>query len=88
MILPDTDLETAGRIAERIRGAVAELAQDHPAAPAGHLTVSLGVACDPTGVAVADLIQRADENLYAAKDRGRDQVVADPRTAPLSGSRG
>jgi diguanylate cyclase (GGDEF)-like protein len=88
VIMPDTDLATASGIAERIRDAVAGLAQDHPAAPAGHLTVSLGVACENPGETVADLIRRADDNLYAAKNLGRDRVVADQLTAPLSGSRG
>jgi diguanylate cyclase (GGDEF)-like protein len=88
VIMPDTDLATAGSVAERIRVAVAGLAQNHPASPAGHLTVSLGVACERPGETVGDLIRRADQNLYAAKESGRDRVVADSLAAPLSGSRG
>jgi diguanylate cyclase (GGDEF)-like protein len=40
-------------------------------------TVSLGVAALEDDIAdPADLLRRADRALYAAKDRGRDRVVA------------
>jgi len=85
VLLPEADRATALRVAERIRVAVHRL--DLPgAAPAGRLTVSLGVsttAAAPT----ADfprLMELADRALYAAKAAGRDRVrVADGLT--LSG---
>jgi diguanylate cyclase (GGDEF)-like protein len=79
VILPDTDLDAACLVAERIRETVVQLEEEHPASPTGYLTVSLGVATaipggEPGG---PDLLKRADENLYAAKNRGRNQVAID-----------
>ena len=74
LLLPRTDKEGACRLAERIRGKVA----GHVIAlrrTKTRITVSLGVAAFPrdarTGTA---LIKKADEALYRAKEKGRDQV--------------
>ena len=78
VILPGTELEMAGRQAERIRLAVAAAGLDHPASPLGKVTISLGVACQPAGQGAAipaDLVAPADEALYVAKEQGRDRVV-------------
>jgi two-component system cell cycle response regulator len=41
------------------------------------VTTSIGVATSPRGDDImSDLLARADENLYAAKRGGRNQVVA------------
>jgi diguanylate cyclase (GGDEF)-like protein len=75
-ISPHTGLDDAIQLAERIAGAVARgsygLPDDRFA-----VTVSVGVAAkteemrDP-----ADLIAKADRALYAAKEQGRNRVVA------------
>ncbi|MDF3931172.1 GGDEF domain-containing protein [Pseudomonas citronellolis] len=72
LILPDTPMDTARAIAERIRENLAgsEVPQ------VGRLTLSIGVACQgpeaPTAEAVLKL---ADERLYRAKQEGRNRVV-------------
>jgi diguanylate cyclase (GGDEF)-like protein len=86
VILPDTDLDTAFLVAERIRENVVRLAEEHPGSPTGYLTVSLGVATAIPGgePGAPELFKRADENLYEAKKRGRNQV-ASGRSSALTG---
>lgn len=71
LILPDTTLETAGTIGERIRESVSET--EIPVV--GKLTLSIGVACSKqSDRSVDDILKRADERLYLAKSNGRNQV--------------
>ncbi|MEB3166178.1 MAG: GGDEF domain-containing protein [Cyanobacteriota bacterium] len=81
VILAGTEAERAAAIAERLRGAVAEAAIDHPEPINGRgLTISIGVASwSPEQGAAADLdrlLQLADDCLYEAKRLGRDRVMA------------
>jgi diguanylate cyclase (GGDEF)-like protein len=72
IILPDTDLEDARNLAERIRTRAGE-------EPINTVTVtlSLGVVCvQESDQSVDDIIRRADENLYTAKKNGRDRVAS------------
>jgi two-component system cell cycle response regulator len=69
VLLPDTHAEAAGHVAEKLRMEVA--AAPTPVA----VTVSVGLATWD-GEAPEDLLHRADEALYAAKDAGRDRVMA------------
>ncbi|MCL4559461.1 MAG: diguanylate cyclase [Chloroflexi bacterium] len=74
ILLPETDLHTAGEVAERIRRAVAEQPFDTGREPIS-LTVSLGVApALPDTQDVASLLDRADAALYVAKRKGRNRV--------------
>jgi diguanylate cyclase (GGDEF)-like protein len=81
LLLPDTGVEAAFDIAERLRAAVAALSVDHDYAPCGHVTISIGVASlTPTGAEGRQaLIEAADAGLYAAKRNGRNQVWAERR---------
>ena len=74
VILPNTTLAGAEKIAEDIRLAARQLQIPHQSSIAGIITVSLGVACcQPTiGTYVQDLIGAADQALYQAKAEGRD----------------
>ncbi|BCU07953.1 diguanylate cyclase [Allochromatium tepidum] len=79
VVLPNTTLEGALRVAERIRESVSGLGMWHPASPRGIVTISIGVAEEAGGNADPDhesLIRRADEALYRAKERGRNRVEA------------
>jgi two-component system cell cycle response regulator len=69
VLLPDTDSAAAEHVAEKLRAEVAEAPTPVP------VTVSIGVATWD-GEAPEDLLHRADEALYAAKDAGRDRVLA------------
>lgn len=76
-LLPDTGAREAQNVAERIRQAVAQLQLPNAAAPAPMLTLSLGIATQVGGKADAmQLVERADEALYAAKHAGRDGLSA------------
>jgi diguanylate cyclase (GGDEF)-like protein len=74
VLLPDTDVETAGRVAERLRHVVG-------ARPCGGqiVTMSFGVAANAPGTRFdhRDVLARADAALYDAKHLGRDTVVVD-----------
>jgi diguanylate cyclase (GGDEF)-like protein len=79
LVLPGTDAATAAHVAERLRGAIADM----PGSPA--ITASLGVASFPdAALNAADLIAAADEALYAAKQEGRNRVGVSRRTSPPS----
>jgi len=73
-ILPETALESACLLAERFRGAVAELT----IATGGkelRVTISLGVAQFQADDTPASLLKRADQGLYDAKQSGRNKVM-------------
>ncbi len=64
VLLPDTPLERAAEIVERLRAATPEV-----------LTCSAGLACWDSAEGIDDLLERADMALYAAKGSGRDRLV-------------
>lgn len=77
VVLPNTTLEGALRVAERIRESVSGLGMWHPASSRGIVTISIGVAEERGDGQDPDhesLIRRADEALYRAKERGRNRV--------------
>jgi diguanylate cyclase (GGDEF)-like protein len=77
VLLPDCGLEHAMAIAERLRTAL----------PEG--SCSIGIAEWVRGESVDELVRRADQALYAAKEGGRDRSCASPSPvgpAVLSGN--
>ena len=90
VILPDTDVDGAATVAERIRKAV-------PTA-CGGTTVSVGLAHmppthvdmdligttekDPVQRALTEILQRADEAMYTAKTQGRNRVAIHQQDLP------
>lgn len=74
LVLPDTNLEGAAVLAERIRKAAAGLFFGKEAAPF-QITVSLGIGetgFNDSNISVA--LDRADQALYRAKQNGRNRV--------------
>lgn len=78
MLLPGTDADAAAAIGEHICALVTRLSIPHLSAEEGLVTVSIGSAAltPQQGETAARLIAAADAGLYAAKRRGRNQVVA------------
>ncbi len=78
VILPATGLMAATSVAERIREATMsrELRRRKTGESLGRVTISLGVAEYRRNESSQDLVERADNCLYAAKRRGRNCVVA------------
>lgn len=79
VLCPETGLDAALAVAERIRRTV----EAHPLPITDtqriHLTLSIGVAVYPTDAeSESELIQRADAALLLAKRAGRNQVCAAP----------
>jgi diguanylate cyclase len=77
--LPKTALGAAITVAEQIRRAVMskELMKRSSGERLGHVTISIGVASLRPTDSPQSLIDRADACLYAAKRRGRNQVVGE-----------
>jgi len=91
VVLPGTDADGAIHLADRIREGVERLAipnQDVRACP--RVTVSIGVACAEQfrSDGVGRLVKCADEALYQAKEKGRNQVVFLPYSNPRSSGKG
>ncbi len=73
VILPDTDVETALEVGDRIRSAISSLRIPHADLPGGVLTASVGVASCPDGSSAPTwLVNGANVAVLAAKDAGRD----------------
>jgi len=79
IILPDTDLPQAQRVAEALRSAVQELAIPHGRhSNSQHVTVSIGIATLDldTQHDIEMLIGAADRALYQAKHAGRNRSIS------------
>ena len=78
IMLPDTSLDGAVRVAEACRASLERLALSHPAPERRVVTMSIGVASSVPAedAGLETLLERADEALEAAKARGRNRVMA------------
>ncbi len=73
IVLPETDLDGAGKIAEKLRRLVEEGDFGIPV----RITISLGVAQRRDGESFQAWLDRADLTMYEAKKAGRNQVKMD-----------
>lgn len=76
VVLPNTGEDGGLAIAEVIRQAVASLDMIHSGNETGCVTISIGVATVRGELAPSDMLNKADEALYAAKAGGRNRVIA------------
>jgi two-component system cell cycle response regulator len=74
-LLPQTDLDGARKVADKVRGEIAVAPIDTENGPLT-ITLSAGVASHPRhGTSVDSLLRAADRALYAAKAAGKNRVV-------------
>ncbi|MHB0928548.1 MAG: sensor domain-containing diguanylate cyclase [Candidatus Nanopelagicales bacterium] len=71
VVLPGASTQSAAKLAERMRAAIAGNVQ----VDGSVVTVSVGVSQARGGDTVASLVERADQAMYRAKAAGRDQVA-------------
>ncbi len=78
IILPDTNLQAAVKVADQLRKAVAskEIINRNSGDVLGRITLSGGVAQQLPDEKVEDIISRADAALYTAKHNGRNQITS------------
>ena len=81
ILLPETNLDQALFVAERVRASVERMLFKVPGANGGpdsallQVTVSIGVASlNPEMATMTDLLSQADKALYTAKQTGRNRV--------------
>ena len=84
VLLPNTEVESAKLLAERVRVAISKTPVELPAGEKVTVTISIGISeVHPTPndkdlKTVGDsLVARADVALYAAKSAGRDRVIVE-----------
>jgi len=77
VLLPETDLDGATRIAERIRTRVSKL-ELRVGDGLLKTTISVGIAAYPADFpgTIQGFLEKADQALYLAKQTGRDRVIS------------
>lgn len=86
IVLPRTDLESATRVAEKLRSAVLELFIPNESEIGHFVSLSAGIACygSVSDKLPQSLIRRADQALYQAKHNGRNRIeVAGDETSEM-----
>lgn len=77
LLMPGTDKQHGAERAEKMRQVIAGLDVGYAGRKLGRITASFGVAAYPADAESGQsLLQAADNSLYAAKESGRDRVVA------------
>lgn len=75
VMTPETDVERATELAERLRGMVSDIPFPIMDASSATITISAGVTQFLEGESVEAMISRADSALYRAKALGRNRVA-------------
>lgn len=77
IVLPNTTLANAAKVAEQVRSTVGsrQIVNRSRSVAYGTVTLSVGVAQYRPGEALSDVIRRADAALYTAKRGGRNRIA-------------
>ncbi|MBU2454234.1 MAG: GGDEF domain-containing protein, partial [Proteobacteria bacterium] len=77
ILLPETGIEGAKAVGQKIRKALStkEWKLKESGESMGKITVSMGIALYKLNEPEEALIKRADDALYLAKNKGRDQIA-------------
>lgn len=78
MILPNTSIENALKIATEIKNNIKKIEITHEKSKvSSYITLSMGIACtkELKTITPKNLIKIADEKLYIAKKKGRNQII-------------
>jgi diguanylate cyclase (GGDEF)-like protein len=73
-LLPNTDIDTALMIGERLRTAIDDPRTEDAWRHLPPATVSIGVSAARSSISLSELISQADAALYRAKQGGRNRV--------------
>ncbi len=84
MLMPLTDQETAFRIVDRLREAVAAISIPTSDGRSVSVTISIGMAMFADQLQIDRLLLDADRALYLAKERGRNRIVLAERSLVAS----
>lgn len=89
LVLPETDLDGAAAVADKLRGLVEAVRIDADAGSVVRVTLSIGLAAvveldRPDHPSVEGIIALADRRLFAAKQRGRNRVEPPPAAEPAA----
>lgn len=76
IVMPDTDMDVARMVTERLRRTIAERAFNVTESQPLTVSISIGIANFEDGDDAFALLKRADDALYEAKRTGRNRVVA------------
>jgi diguanylate cyclase (GGDEF)-like protein len=76
LLLPDTAVENAKVLVERIRTKLDRIELSIDGKTRCELSFSCGLASYQAGLLAEDLIEEADHSLFTAKAKGRNQVVS------------
>ena len=77
VMLPETDIADARRVAEHIRQSIerGKIRRLDTQEQIGGITISIGIAAYTSGVSVVDLLDQADKALYVSKKTGRNRTT-------------
>ena len=84
VLLPETELDGARALAEKIRATIekSRIRRADNRQEIAQITVSFGVASYACGESAREFIDRADNALYVSKNRGRNRVTVAPAGLP------